>query len=98
MAAGFKIVTRHRALESPTQLADQLYRAAADAQARGRRHPLSPDRHRRRSPETLRRRRRRRPARPGIAKRAKAERAMDKVRDKMGEDAVVKGRGFKSEE
>ena len=34
---------------------------------------------------------------PSIAKRAKAERAMDKVREKLGRDAVVKGRGFESE-
>jgi DNA polymerase-4 len=97
--AGFKIVTRHRSLESPTQLADQLYRAALPLLKReadgtrfrligiGADHlkPFDGDD----AADLLD---------PGIAKRAKAERAMDKVRDKMGDDAVVKGRGFESEE
>ncbi|MBM3548052.1 MAG: DNA polymerase IV [Alphaproteobacteria bacterium] len=96
--SGFKILTRHRSLESPTQLADQLYRAALPMLKReadgtkyrligiGADHlkPFDGDD----TADLLD---------PSIAKRAKAERAMDKVRDKLGEDAVVKGRGFVSE-
>lgn len=96
--SGFKILTRHRALETPTQLADQLYRAALPLLEReadgtkfrligiGADHlkPFSGDD----AADLLD---------PGIAKRARAERAMDKVREKLGNDAVVKGRGFESE-
>lgn len=96
--SGFKILTRHRALESPTQLADQLYRAALpmlEREADGTRYrligigadhlkPFDGDD----AADLLD---------PSIAKRAKAERAMDKVREKLGRDAVVKGRGFESE-
>ncbi|MSP48587.1 MAG: DNA polymerase IV [Alphaproteobacteria bacterium] len=95
--AGFKILTRHRALDAPTQLADRLYRAALpllEREADGTRFrligigadhlkPFDGDD----AADLLD---------PGIAKRAKAERAMDEVREKMGEDAVVKGRGFES--
>jgi DNA polymerase-4 len=97
--AGFKILTRHRAVESPTQLADRLFRAALPMLKReadgtrfrligiGADHlkPFDGDD----TADLLD---------PSIAKRAKAERAMDKVRDKLGEDAVVKGRGFENEE
>ena len=95
--SGFKILTRHRALETPTQLADQLYRAALPLLEReadgtkfrligiGADHlkPFNGDD----AADLLD---------PGIAKRARAERAMDKVREKLGNDAVVKGRGFES--
>jgi DNA polymerase-4 len=97
--AGFKILTRHRAVESPTQLADRLFRAALPMLKReadgtrfrligiGADHlkPFDGDD----TADLLN---------PSIAKRAKAERAMDKERDKRGEDAVVKGRGFENEE
>ena len=96
--SGFKILTRHKALETPTQLADQLYRAALPLREReaggtrfrligiGTDHlkPFDGDD----AADLLD---------PGIAKRAKAERAMDKVRAKLGSDAVVKGRGFEKE-
>jgi DNA polymerase IV len=95
--SGFKILTRHRALDSATQLADQLYRAALpllEREADGTRYrligigadhlkPYDGDD----GADLLD---------PGIAKRARAERAMDEVREKLGDDAVVKGRGFES--
>jgi DNA polymerase-4 len=96
--AGFKTITRHRALDEPTQLADQLYRAARpllERECDGTRFRLigigadhlqpfnGAD------PADL--------LDPAIARRAKAERAMDEVRRKLGsKDAVVKGRGFES--
>ncbi len=64
-SADFKIRTRARALGAPTQLAARIYRRRPrSARARGRRHALSPDRHRRQPIGRRRRRRSRRSHRP----------------------------------
>jgi DNA polymerase-4 len=93
--ANFKIRTRSTSLDAPTQLADRIFRVAREALRRetdGTRFRLlgaglhnicagagcDPD-------DLVDR---------DLAKRAKAEHAMDKVRAKFGGEAVGKGRGL----
>ena len=93
--ASFKIRTRSTSLDAPTQLADRIFRVAREAlrrEADGTAYRLlgaglhnicaagecDPD-------DLVDR---------GLAKRAKAEHAMDKVRAKFGGEAVGKGRGL----
>ncbi len=93
--ADFRILTRSRTLTAPTQLAEVLFRAALPllkAEATGRRYRLigmgasalgpgaEAD-----PPDLLD---------PEAGRRAKVERAIDAVRDKLGGDAIVKGRAF----
>jgi DNA polymerase-4 len=95
--AGFKTRTRSVSLESPTQLADRIFRIARDAlmrEADGTAFRLlgvgltnlvrgtDCD-----IPDLID---------DGSEKRAAAERAMDKLRAKFGRDALGKGRGLKS--
>jgi DNA polymerase-4 len=97
--AEFRIITRARSLESPTQLADKIFAAGRDLLARevnGTRYRLlgvgvsaltEADEA---DPNDLVDRR--------AERRAAAERAMDRVRDKFGHEAVVKGLAFDKEE
>jgi len=93
--AGFRIKTRSVSLDAPTQLADRIYRVAREAllrEADGTSYRLlgvglsnicpavECD------PSDL--------VDTGFTKRARAERAMDKVRAKFGGEAVGKGRGI----
>jgi DNA polymerase-4 len=93
--ADFRIVTRSRSLAAPTQLAEVLFRAARELlapEARGAAYRLigigasllgpaeEAD-----PPDLLD---------PGAARRAQVERAIDAVRAKLGQRAIVKGRGF----
>ncbi len=91
--AGFKTRTRSVSLDSPTQLADRIFRTAREAlrrEADGTAFrllgvgisQLAPDSDC--DPADL--------VDDGSGKRAAAERAMDKVRAKFGGDAVIKGR------
>ena len=97
--AEFRVITRARSLESPTQLADKIFAAGRDLLARevnGTRYRLlgvgvsaltqADDA----DPNDLVDRR--------AERRAAAERAMDRVRDKFGHKAVVKGLAFDKEE
>jgi DNA polymerase-4 len=97
--AEFRIITRARSLDSPTQLADKIFAAGRDLLARevnGTRYRLlgvgvsalteSDDA----DPADLIDRR--------AERRAAAERAMDRVRGKFGHEAVVKGLAFDQEE
>ncbi|MEI9993861.1 MAG: DNA polymerase IV [Rhizomicrobium sp.] len=95
--AGFKTRTRSISLESPTQLADRIFRTAREAlrrEADGTAFRLlgvgisqiGPDTDC--DPADL--------VDDGSSKRAAAERAMDKVRAKFGGDAVIKGRATRS--
>jgi DNA polymerase-4 len=97
--AEFRIITRARSLENPTQLADKIFAAGRDLLARevnGTRYRLlgvgvsalteADDS----DPNDLVYRR--------AERRAAAERAMDRVRDKFGHEAVVKGLAFDKEE
>jgi DNA polymerase-4 len=92
---GFRIITRSRHLESPTQLADVLYRAALPLLAReadGRSFRLigvsastlvdgaGAD------PADL--------ADPTVERRARMERTLDAIRGKLGEAAISRGRGW----
>jgi DNA polymerase IV len=90
--ADFRILTRARSLESPTQLADTIFAASRELLAReinGTRYRLlgvgvsgltdAEDA----DPADL--------IDMGAQQRAKAERAMDRVRGKFGHEAVVKG-------
>lgn len=92
---GFRIVTRSRTLGAPTQLAETLYRVGIELlepEADGRRYrligigaseltePSDAD------PYDL--------ADPDSEKRTKVEHAIDAVRDKLGRDALKKGRGW----
>lgn len=91
----FRTVTRSRTLPDPTQLAETLYQTALpllEDAADGRAFRLigiaaselgDPELA---DPINL--------ADPDVGKRAKIERAMDAVRDKLGRDAVRKGRGL----
>lgn len=91
----FKIITRSRTLGSPTQLAETLYRTGMELlepEADGRAFRLigigaselvDP---RDADPFDL--------GDPNAAKRADIERAVDSVRDRLGADAVSKGRGW----
>jgi len=93
--AGFRTLTRSRRLDSPTQLADRIYRSTMPlltAEADGRHFRLigvgvaalgegaQAD-----PPDLLD---------PDRGRRARIEAAMDQVRAKLGPGAVVKGRGF----
>ncbi len=93
--ADFRIITRARRLGAATQSADEMFRAAApllEREADGRAfrligigaHDLSP------AGETVQ------PDLFGTAAPAedRIDRALDAVRERFGEDAIVKGRGF----
>ncbi|RDD62740.1 DNA polymerase IV [Ferruginivarius sediminum] len=93
----FQTLTRSQRLQDPTRLADRLYRAAEPLlrkAADGRRfrligigaHDLV-DAALADPPSLLD---------PDIGRHAKVEAAMDRVRGKLGADAIVKGRGFKT--
>ena len=95
--AGFRIRTRSASLDSPTQLADRIFRTAREAlrrEADGTAFrllgvgisQLAPDCDC--DPADL--------VDDGSTKRAAAERAMDKVRAKFGGEAVIKGRAARS--
>jgi DNA polymerase-4 len=97
--ADFRILTRARALESPTQLADKIFAASRDLLAReinGTRYRLvgvgvsaladAEDA----DPADL--------IDTGAKRRAAAERAIDRVRGKFGHEAMVKGLEFDREE
>ncbi len=92
-SAGFRLRTRARHLMIPTQLASVLYEAGRELLAReidgtafrligigvsGISAAVGPD------PVDL--------IEPGVARRAAAERAMDSVRDRFGQDAVIRGK------
>lgn len=93
--ADFRLLTRSRTLDAPTQLAEVLFAAATpflDAEATGKRFRLigvgtsalaSAEEA---DPGNL--------LDPAATKRAQVERAMDAVREKLGGNAIVKGRGF----
>jgi DNA polymerase-4 len=93
--AGFRILTRRRRLPAPTQLAEELYRAArpllAEA-ADGRRFRLigvgAADlaEGAQADPPDL--------ADPGRRRRAQVERAIDRVRARFGPATIAKGRGL----
>lgn len=93
----FRTLTRSRKIQTPTQLADRLFREAQPllaAQADGTSYrligiggadltkPQGAD-----APDLLE---------PDRQKRAQVERAIDKVRAKLGEGAILKGRGLKT--
>jgi DNA polymerase IV len=94
--AGFKLLTRAARLEHPTQLADTLFRAAEPLLRKeaagtpfrligiGLSHlgPTAGDQNDLFEPQGN--------------KRARVERAMDAVREKLGKDAIATGRGIKS--
>ncbi|MFL6689859.1 MAG: DNA polymerase IV [Alphaproteobacteria bacterium] len=95
--AAFRTRTRSMSLDDPTQLADRIFRVARDAlrrEADGTSFRLLGVRLHNICPETQ--------CDPAdlvdreAAKRASAERAMDKVRAKFGEAAVGKGRALRS--
>ena len=91
----FKLRTRSARLSSPTQLADRLFRAGRDllrAEADGTAFRLIGigtaelvDGALADPPDLLD---------PGLARRAKVEKAIDAVRDKLGAAAIAKGRGL----
>ena len=93
--ADFKSLTRRTSLGAPTQLADTIFRTALPLLEReldGRRYRLLGvgmselgDEHDA-DPLDL--------GDPDAARRKKAEQAMDRVREKLGRDAIEKGRGF----
>jgi DNA polymerase-4 len=94
--ADFRILTRSRRLPDPTQLADTIYHEAAELLAKeingtayrllgvglsGLVDGVEAD------PLSL--------ADPGGGRRADAERALDKVRERFGTEAIGKGRGLR---
>lgn len=93
--ADFKLISRSHRLGTPTQLADRIFRTGCDllrGEADGRRFRLlgigcdqlvDP---RDADPPDL--------ADPSLQRRAAVERAMDSVREKLGVDALIKGRGI----
>jgi DNA polymerase IV len=95
--ADFRSLTRQTSLHSPTALADVIYRSARPLLAQAMTaapfrllgvgiSDLCPDSGPGFSPDLLD---------PDAAKRAEAERAMDKLRARFGPDAVVKGRALR---
>ena len=96
-SADFKLVTRSRKLPGPTKLADEIYKAAdalMTAEADGKKmyrllgvgaERLMPGADADR-PDL---------ANPNIGQRVKVADAIDAVRAKFGDGAIVKGRGFK---
>ncbi|OYX44719.1 MAG: DNA polymerase IV [Rhodobacterales bacterium 32-67-9] len=95
--ADFTIITRRHALREPTQIADRLYREAADLLAHvGDRGPyrligvglsdIVPAGAADLTPDLLD---------PFAAKRAGAERATDAIRARFGPNAIVKGRSLR---
>lgn len=93
--AEFRQLTRSRRLDSPTQLAETLYRvgeAMLAAEADGRKFRLIgiggselEDPGKADQPDLLD---------PGAGRRAKVEQAIDAVRAKLGPDSVIKGRSL----
>jgi DNA polymerase-4 len=94
--AGFKTRTRNQTLHDPTQLAEVIYRIASPMLAReatGTSFRLLgvgisglSDGDIADPPDMLD---------PGAARRAAAERAMDRLREKFGEQSIGKGRGLR---
>ncbi len=97
--ADFRILTRARSLESPTQLADKIFAASRDLLAReinGTRYRLLgvgvsalADAEDADPPDLID---------TGASRRAVAERAIDRVRGKFGHEAMVRGLEFDREE
>ena len=93
--ADFRLLTRSRRLEAPTQLAETLYRTASpllQAEARGPRFRLIgigaadlADEAQADPPDLLD---------PDLARHIRAEHAIDQVRAKLGQGAIVKGRAL----
>jgi DNA polymerase-4 len=93
--ADFRLISRSRRLDSPTQLAETLYRTAGQLLAReadGRRFRLIgvggsdlESAERADQPDLLD---------PGAQQRARVERAIDAVRAKLGPQALIKGRSL----
>ena len=93
--ADFRLRTRARSLGEPTQLAARIFEAGRDLlRARDRRHEIPPDRHRRLEPHRGREGRRADLVDQKATRAAKAEHAIDKVREKFGKAAMVKGLVF----
>lgn len=97
--ADFKLVSRHRTLPGATQLAETLYRAAepmlrkeADGKRLFRLIGVGAE-------ELVAAEEADRPdlADPDLEKRKAVEGAMDRLRDKLGRDAIQKGRSFEPE-
>ena len=93
----FQLLTRRHSLADPTQLTDRIYRSAADLFAQfGNRGPfrligvgisdLVPENQADLSRDLLD---------PQATKRAAAERAADAIRQKFGNDAIIKGRSLR---
>ena len=93
----FQLLTRRHSLADPTQLTDRIYRFAADLFAQfGNRGPfrligvgisdLVPENQADLSRDLLD---------PQATKRAAAERAADAIRQKFGNDAIIKGRSLR---
>ena len=97
--ADFRILTRARSLEDPTQLAGKIFAIGRELLARetdGTRYRLigigvsALDDADRADPADL--------IDPGASRKAAAERAVDRVRGKFGHEAVVKGLAFETDE
>jgi DNA polymerase-4 len=93
--ADFKLMTRSRTLSAPVWKAEEIYRAVLpmlEREADGRPFRLIGagveelcDANAAAQPDLLD---------PGAKKRADVEKAIDSVRDKLGDKAITKGRGF----